>query len=95
MVASPGITGIPWFSASDYDKARQAMADVPGLPESHAMWLHGAETAERDMREQGRHPIRVVIVLEQFVAWCAERDLTLDSAARREYVRHVLSQTLR
>lgn len=90
---SPGITGLPWFSEDDYVRARGLMADAAGLPERYDAWLRGAETAERDLREQGHHPIRVAIVPDDFAEWCRKRGLATDAAARREFARYVLAES--
>ncbi len=87
-----GIIGLPWFSEDDYEQARHTMADAFTLPERYAAWLRGAETAERDLREQGHHPIRVAIVPADFQQWCDKRGLRLDAAARREFARYVLAE---
>ena len=92
MSSSPGITGIAWFSADDYAEARRIMADASGRPERYQTWLRGAETAERDLREQGHHPIRIVIVPSEFSEWCSKRRLPLDAVARRQFVRYVLAE---
>jgi hypothetical protein len=85
------IAGIPWFSEEDYADARRIMADTSILPKSYQTWLRGAVTAERDLREQGHHPIRIVIVPADFAEWCGKRRLMLDSAARRQFVSYLLA----
>lgn len=90
---SPGIHGLPWFIEDDYERARSIMADGPDLPESYATWLRGAETAERDLREQGHHPIRIAIVPDDFEQWCRRRGLQRDAASRRQFARYVLAES--
>ena len=87
------IAGIPWFSEVEYAEARRLMADAATLSENYHTWLRGAETAERDLREQGHHPIRIVIVPADFAEWCSKRRLPLDSGARRQFVRYVLAES--
>lgn len=93
MSSPPGITGVAWFSEDDYAEARRIMVDATGLPETYQAWLRGAETAERDLREQGHHPIRIVIIPVDFAEWCGKRHLPLDAAARRQFVRYVLAES--
>jgi hypothetical protein len=90
---SHGLSGLPWFSEDDYPRARHIMADASYLPENYRQWLRGAETAERDLREQGEHPIRIAIVPDEFTRWCTRRGLRLDAAARREFTRYVLAES--
>lgn len=84
---------MPWFSEADYGEARRIMADTSGLPVSFDAWLLGAETEERDLREQGHHPIRIVIVPADFAQWCRKRRLPLDAGARRQFARYVLAES--
>ena len=87
------ITGLAWFSEDDYAQARELMSDEAELPEDYSRWLRGAETTERDLREQGLHPIRVAIVPEDFVRWCRTRGIAMDARARREFARFVLTES--
>ena len=102
------ITGLAWFSEDDYAQARELMSDEAELPEDYSRWLRGAETTERDLRdrlgvfafederdlrEQGLHPIRVAIVPEDFVRWCRKRGIAMDARARREFARFVLTES--
>lgn len=89
---APGLAGLPWFNEEDYSKAREVMSDSSRLPATYLAWLRGAETAERDLREQGHHPIRVGIIPEDFLQWCRKRQLPPDEAARRQFVRYVLEE---
>ncbi len=93
MASSLGIAGVAWFSEENYPAARNIMSDSAQLPERFEAWLHGAQTAERDLREQGLHPIRVVIVPSEFEDWCRKRKLDPDSSARRAFARFVLSES--
>jgi hypothetical protein len=90
---SPGIAGLPWFSEDDFARARSLLADAASLPETYDAWLRGAETAERDLREQGHHPIRVAIVPDDFAEWCRKRGLATNATARREFARYVLAES--
>lgn len=87
------LAGLPWFSEGDYGEARAVMADGASLPASYETWLRGAETAERDLREQGRHPVRVAVVPASFLRWCSKRRVGPDGRARQEYARYVLAET--
>ena len=90
---SVGITGLAWFSEDDYAQARELMSDGAELPQEYWRWLRGAETNERDLREQGHHPIRVAIVPEDFVRWCRKRGIAMDARARRAFARFVLTES--
>lgn len=86
------LAGLPWFSEDDYAEARRVMADSSILPMCYQSWLQGAETAERDLREQGYHPVRVVVIPFGFLQWCRQRGFKPDALARREFARDVLAE---
>jgi hypothetical protein len=91
MNSSLPIAGIPWVSEEDYAQVKAIMADAALFPQSYRAWLRGAETTERDWREQGLHPVRIVIVPADFAGWCARRKLRMDAVARRQFVRYLLA----
>lgn len=66
------------------------MIDGALLPERYDRWRFAAETEERELREEGMHPVRVVIVPGKFAAWCSERMTHLTAAARRQYAQQAM-----
>ena len=81
---------IPWFTETDYVLIRAVMSDGCVLPESYDRWQFAAETEERERREEGMLPTRVVIVPGKFAAWRSERMLDLTTAARRQYAQKAI-----
>lgn len=86
------LAGCPWFSEAEYQEVRAMMADGARLPENYDAWLRGAETAERDLREQGLHPVRVAVVPADFLEWCEKRQQKPDAMSRRTYAGSVLTE---
>ena len=69
---------------------RAVMSDGCAFPERYDRWRFAAETDERERREDGMLPIRVVIVPGKFAAWCSERMLDLTSASRTQYAQKAI-----
>lgn len=86
------LAGFPWFSEDDYAEARRVMADSETLPMRYQSWLQWAETAERDLREQGHHPVRVAVVPSGFLQWCKQHGCKPDASARREFAHEMLAE---
>jgi hypothetical protein len=78
--------GMPWYSRDDYPGIRSMMVDQHNLAPTYDQWLMAAENNERVAQEAGLHVVRVMIVPEEFAAWCAERNLEPGSSARSRCV---------
>ncbi len=83
---------IPWYTEEDYALTRAVMNDGGQLPTRYDKWRFAAETEERELREDGFHPVRVVVVPGKFVAWCSERMTHLNAVARRQYVQSIVEK---
>lgn len=79
------IIGLPWYRREDYPIIRQMMADAHVLASTYDQWLVAAENNEAVGRQAGLEIARVVIVPEEFKAWCLAQGLEPDSAARTKY----------
>jgi hypothetical protein len=55
-------------------------------------WERGAQAAIAELVAMGRIVRKVPIDFEALLAWCQAQDRPLDSAARAEYVTHLLQR---
>jgi hypothetical protein len=76
--------GMPWYSRDDYPAIRGMMVDQHNLAPTYDQWLMAAENNERVAQEAGLHVVRVMIVPDEFAAWCAQRNLEPGSSARSQ-----------
>ena len=79
------IVGLPWYCREDYPTIRRVMIDPHVLAPSYDQWLAAAENNETVGRQAGLEIVRVMIVPEEFKAWCLSQDLKPDSAARAKF----------
>lgn len=78
-------TGMPWYTEEDYPELLKLFTDGPNLPATYSKWLASAQTGETHMQNQGARVVRALIRPEEFAAWCAERSIRPDAAARLDY----------
>lgn len=86
------IAGMVWYRMDDYDAARSIMEDRDRLPLTYAQWRISAEQGEKQMRRLGWATVRAYIDPAQFVAWCRERGLKVDSKARNAFANGVAGE---
>ncbi|WP_457090149.1 hypothetical protein [Microvirga sp. P5_D2] len=79
------IIGLPWYRREDYPAIRQMMADPHVLAPVYDQWLAAAENNESVGRQAGLEIARIMIVPEEFKAWCLAQGVEPDSAARTKY----------
>ncbi|WP_018262243.1 hypothetical protein [Methylobacterium sp. WSM2598] len=81
----PRRIGMPWYRAEDYARLRALMQDADRLPTSHEAWRVSAEQVEGEVTRSGVAVVRVVVEPDEFAAWCNERGLRADGAARARF----------
>ena len=89
MVALPPVTGLPWYDRHDYPVLLELFSDPDMLPASYDAWLQRAEGIERQFRRAGFNVARIWIRPLPFAAWCRERNISPDQAARLIFANEV------
>ena len=84
-MARPIVLGVAWFRPQDWNRLREIAADRDALEESHQEWVEGATRTIRKLERQGVRPRRVIIDLDDYLAWCAARKLPLDGSSRASF----------
>jgi hypothetical protein len=86
MAASPPVTALPWYDRRDYPALLKLFADPDKLPATYDAWLERAEGVERQFKRAGFGVARIWIRPVPFAAWCDERKVSPDQAARLTFV---------
>jgi hypothetical protein len=89
-VASDAQLGLAWYTREGWERLRELAADRDALDYTFEDWERGALVAIRDLKSVGRQVNKVPVDIEALVAWCREHGRRLDSAARAEFVTHLL-----
>jgi hypothetical protein len=82
--------GIAWFRPEQWSRLLEISEDRADLEETFAEWEGLAEEKLRGLRAQGLAVEKVTIDVEEFLAWCKSRGLSVDASARSQYVAEVL-----
>ena len=82
---SSRVIAMPWYSPQDYGRLRAMVADQHAMAAAYEVWLASAQNNEQVAKDAGLTVVRVAIDPDEFAAWCAERDLALDSSARMRF----------
>ena len=89
MAASPPVAALPWFDRRDYLALLKLFSDPDKLPATYDAWLERAEGVERQFKRAGFGVARIWVRPAPFAAWCKERDVSPDQAARLIFVNEV------
>ena len=96
MAASPPVTALPWYARGDYPALLQLFSDSDLLPATYDGWLERAQIVERQFQKAGFGVAKIWIRPVPFAAWCEERNVSPDQAARltfaNEAARHPHAQ---
>ena len=86
MAASPSVVALPWYARGDYPALLKLFSDLHRLPATYDAWLNRAEGIERQFQSAGFGVAKIWIRPIPFAAWCKERNISPDQAARLTFV---------
>ena len=86
MAASPSVVALPWYARGDYPALLKLFSDPDKLPATYDAWLERAEGVERQFKRAGFGVAKIWIRPIPFAAWCKERNISPDQAARLSFV---------
>jgi hypothetical protein len=96
MAASSRIFALPWYARGDYPALLKLFSDSNMLPATFDAWLERAELVERQFQKAGFGVAKIWIRPVPFAAWCEERNVSPNQAARltfaNEAARHPHAQ---
>ena len=86
------VTGVAWYSRSQWDLLLSAASDRASLEDTYDDWVRMAEKALSDIRQTGLNPVKVTIDVEELFNWCREKGRPVDGSARAEFVQAKLAE---
>ena len=84
--------GVAWYSRDTWVRLSRAAPDPEGFEDTYEDWLLMWHEAAAKLQEAGINPDRVEVDFESFRDWCATHALSLDSAARAQFVSEELQR---
>ncbi|MEW6440006.1 MAG: hypothetical protein AB1640_03645 [bacterium] len=87
--------GMAWYSAEQWPLLRDVSVDRDVLEETHSEWLAFAEELFAALTEKGISAVKVPVDVNELVAWCRDRGLRVDGAARADFAADCLRKAER
>jgi len=91
-IAAAAELGLAWYTREGWERLRELAVDRELLDDSFDAWERGAQAAIAELAAMGRVVRKVPIDIEGLLAWCKAQGRPLNSAARAEYVTHLLQR---
>jgi hypothetical protein len=82
MVQQHPVMSLPWYARGDYPVLLRLFKDPDKLPATYDAWLQRADQVEKQLKRVGLAVARIRICPARFAAWCKERNVSPDQAAR-------------
>jgi len=79
------VIGIAWYTPEEWKRLKSVAADADALDDTHRDWLKNATGHLKWLSQQGFEVIKVLIDVDEWVAWCQKNGKALDGAARSEF----------
>ena len=83
----PAVEGVSliWYRREEYARVRELCVDVGQFHETYEQWERNALQLVQKLQGVSVQVCKVPVVLDEVLAWCAERSKPFDSSARSEY----------
>lgn len=87
-----GVVGCAWFDEDGWERLRELAADPERLEDDYETWVQMVDDTIRGMRDHGMNVEKVLVDVDELVAWCEEEDHPVDASARAAFVTATLQQ---
>ena len=72
---------LAWYTKQEWEKLRAAASDVDNIEETYDGWVAHARMALREAESAGLEVVKVVVRIDELVAWCKENGFAMDGRA--------------
>ena len=86
------VTGVAWYRPEQWQRLRDISEDVDNLEETYDAWLETAERMLHDGIPAGVVVEKIDIDVEEVLAWCNERGLSMNTQSRAKFVAERIRQ---
>jgi hypothetical protein len=85
--------GVGWYKPEQWKRLLDVSEDRDNLEDTFEEWKINAERGIRRLKSQGIMPEKVVIDVEEWLAWCKERGEPMNGESRSMYVAWLLRES--
>lgn len=83
---------IAWYKPEQWQRLLEVSVDSDRLEKTFGEWQIFAEKAMEDFAARGSFPIKVVVDVEELLAWCNENGLPVNGESRSQYTARLLRE---
>ena len=83
---------IAWYKPEQWRRHHEVAADPDRLEKTFGEWQIIAEKAMKDFAARGVFPVKVVVDVEELLAWCNEKGLPVNGESRSQYAAWLLRE---
>jgi len=66
--------GVAWYTREQWDRLREVSADPGSLADTYEDWVRFAKKSLKQLEEEGIHPEKIEMDVDELVKWCRARD---------------------
>ena len=77
--------GVAWYKPFEWEKLLRIVSDAEVLELTHREWLKAAKKTFRELQADGIDPKRVIVAVDELVAWCHDNKVPIDAPARSQF----------
>ena len=79
------LVALAWYTQDEWKKLRAAATDVDNLEATYDEWVAHACMALKEAESAGLEVVKVVVRIDELVAWCKENGLAMDGRSRARF----------
>jgi hypothetical protein len=77
--------GVAWYKPEQWARLLEISQDRQDLEDTYAEWEAHAEDGLHRLAGQGLAPEKVIVDVEELLAWCNEKGIPVNGSSRSEY----------
>ena len=83
--------GICWISEEQWQRFLDVTDDADMLEQDWQQWAAKTEEMIKEFAAKGIEVVKIPVDLDALIAWCGEKERTVNSSSRAEYVTKLMT----
>ena len=93
--APPLRIGLAWFDREQWQRLTEVVPDRSELDDTYDQWERNAKKAMKGLKRSGQSVERVLVRIDELLAWCAVKGVVPDGKARSQFASEMLQKKYR